>query len=269
MKFSKYQALGNDYLVVDPADGPTGGLTSDQVRAICDRHYGIGADGVLYGPTTVDAARADYGLRIYNSDGSECEKSGNGLRMFALYLRHRYSVGSGLSIALRDETCAVTFEDERTNRISVALGRGTVIDPNRAVTVGNRALRATVIDVGNPHAVLFLDRVVPADAQTLGRELSQDTSQFPHRTNVQMVQAISRERIGIEIWERGAGYTLASGSSACAAALAAVHHGLTESAVRVDMPGGSLDVSVSGTGELTLTGGCDYIGRGEFAGSPA
>lgn len=270
ISFAKYHALGNDYLVLDPAPVPHP-LPPERIRRLCDRHYGVGSDGVLWGPLA--AAEADYGLRLFNPDGSEFEKSGNGLRIFARYLWDRRLVmGEPFTVATAGGvvTCQV-FDAGR--RVSVAMGRVSfhsadipVAGPPREVVdewleAGGREWRFCAATVGNPHCVV-LGAEVDAEVARRWGPLIEAHPLFPRRTNVQFMRVENRSAIRIEIWERGAGYTLASGSSSCAAAAAAHRLGLVDRRVAVHMPGGVLDVSIDANDATTIIGPVTRIGDG-------
>ena len=273
MNFAKYHALGNDYLVMNPADQP-GDLTPDQIRLICHRNFGIGSDGILLGP--LPSALYDFGLRILNPDGSEAEKSGNGLRIFA-----RYVVDSGLteSRSFTVETAGgavscVVSEDGRlvtvtmgpvsfdSREIPVAGAPREVL--NETIPVDGRDLTFCAATVGNPHCVVLFDEPTPVVARHFGPLIENDP-RFPRRTNVQFMQVLDRCNIRIEIWERGAGYTLASGSSSAAAAAVAHKLGHCDPAITVHMPGGQIQIALDDAFEATMTGPVTKICDGSVA----
>ncbi len=273
--FTKYHALGNDYIVVDPHDFDFS-PTPESVRLMCDRHFGIGGDGVLFGPVgRVEKGRAAE-LRIFNSDGSECEKSGNGLRMFALYLAGRYTSEESFVIHTLAGDAPVQVRDPIRGIVAVDMGRplfdaadvpvlglrGPVIA--RPLAVGGRRLTVTCVNIGNPHTVVPLRDISPELAHELGPAIARHP-RFPRGSNVQFLRVIDDQTIRIEIWERGAGYTLASGSSGCAAASAARALGLVGDAVRVQMPGGVVEVASKADGTVTLTGAAEQVAAGRFA----
>lgn len=275
--YAKYQALGNDYIVIDP--NQTDLLpTRESARLLCDRHFGIGADGVLFGPLGrhVPENRATIDLRIFNSDGSECEKSGNGLRMFALYMADNYPVGTAFTVRTPSGDSPVEIVDRSRGLVRVAMGRPSfeaseipVLGVAGSATawplvVGDRTLTVTCVNVGNPHTVVPEKRVSRQLAQDLGPLIAHHP-QFPRGTNVQFLSVIDRASIQIEIWERGSGYTLASGSSGCAAASAARALGLVDDRVEVAMPGGRLEVSFDEHGSITMTGLAEPVSDGRFA----
>lgn len=268
MKFQKYQALGNDYIVLDWSRSP--GPSPEQVRSICDRRTGVGSDGILIGEK---AASGVFSVRIFNPDGSEAEKSGNGLRIFARYLWDRGLVdGAPFNVVTRGGTVACQVR-EAGRIVFVEMGQASfdssripVAGPVREVIeefleVGGKRLRFTALTVGNPHCVIHLDHVTEDLARELGPKI-ETHSLFPNRTNVQFVKVISPDRIQMEIWERGAGYTRASGSSSCAAAAASVRLGLCKGDVSVSMPGGELGIVVRPDFTVTMLGPVEKVFEG-------
>ncbi|MGC9451060.1 MAG: diaminopimelate epimerase [Oceanipulchritudo sp.] len=272
MNFSKYHALGNDYLVLDPADTARLPAGADIVT-ICHRNYGLGSDGILYGP--LPSKRGDFGLRILNPDASEAEKSGNGLRIFARYLRDTRRVGTdpftvdtpgGLVTCLVSEDASTITVDMGTVSFDAAVIpvsglEGEVVD--REIQLEGRPYRMFAATIGNPHCVLPMDRVDGATARRLG-PLVENHPLFPNRTNVQFLQIIDRENIRIEIWERGAGYTLASGSSSSAAGAVARKMGAVGPDITVHMPGGRIQLHIDDRYAVRMTGPATRVGRCEL-----
>lgn len=250
MKYSKYHALGNDYLVIHPAD-MEGELEQRRIRLICHRNYGVGSDGILLGP--LDSKSCDFGLRIFNPDGSEAEKSGNGLRIFSRYLWDKglvreqpftiETLGGRVTAQVKGRGESVTVE---MGEVSFDSRRIPVTGPpreviNETIEVEGKVFSYCAATVGNPHCVILCESPSAELARHYGPVIEVD-SRFPNRTNVQFMEVLDRQNIRIEIWERGAGYTLASGSSSTAAAAVAHKLGLCDSGVTVHMPGGSLDI---------------------------
>lgn len=277
MHFHKYHGLGNDYLVLDPARLPhplNRQMTAAWAVAICERNQGIGGDGIVYGPLRVDGLPADhFACQIWNPDGSVAEVSGNGLRIFARYLADAgYIDASATRCTLHSggRTVPITFADNG-HVISVGLGRATVMKlPTAPVSGADELGEVWAVNVGNPHCVFFPTDATAVDATLAQRwgPLVETAPLFPNRTNVQFARAIDLHRLSIEIWERGAGYTLASGSSSCAAAVAAVASERAVSPVRVQMAGGTLDIEidlVDDAWHVTLAGGVVAIAAGEFS----
>lgn len=273
-QFFKYHALGNDYLVIDSNRDPW--IPSvESIQLICHRHYGIGSDGILYGPEL--ASDGSFGLRIFNPDGSEAEKSGNGIRIFARYLvESGYAKSRSFIIATPGGRVQVESLSDRADLFQVDMGtvsfrseripvRGEpreVID--EPITVAGRTFRMTCLSIGNPHCVIPLAELSPELALEIGPVI-ENLPLFPNRINLQLLQVLDRNRIRIEIWERGAGYTLASGSSSCAAASAAFRLGLVDSPITVQMPGGNLAIEISPDGRVLMTGPVSAVAAGEFA----
>jgi diaminopimelate epimerase len=276
-QFVRGHGLGNDYLVVDGARFGVA-LTEARIRRICDRHTGVGSDGIL--ELVAPSAGFDAAVRIFNPDGSEAEKSGNGVRIFAKFcLDHGYVAGAPLRIHTLGgpvEAQLVARQDDRTvlrlsmGRVSFRcadlpmLGDGADEWVERKLTVGDRQFTATCLSVGNPHAVLLDAPFDEATARQYG-PLVENHARFPRRTNVQLVQVVDRTTVRALIWERGAGWTLASGTSSCAVAAACVRAGLTDRAVKVVMPGGTLDVIVHDDWRLEQVGFAQEIAVGALA----
>ena len=273
MRFHKYHALGNDYIVLDPRDFPAWGKapTLAQIRVICHRNFGVGSDGILWGP--LPSTRADFGLRIFNPDGSEAEKSGNGLRIFSRYLwdqqlakKSSFTVetsGGVVASEIKENGGLITVE---MGRVSFASEKIPVAGPSREVlneklTVLDRAFTFCAATIGNPHCVIPLDEVSPALAHRYGPAIETNPL-FPNRTNVQFLRVLDRANIRIEIWERGAGYTLASGSSSSASAAVAHKLGLVDRAVTVHMPGGRIGIEIGDDFAITMTGTVNKVADG-------
>jgi diaminopimelate epimerase len=271
-EFAKYHALGNDYVVVD-GDLVRPKLDPERVRALCDRHTGIGSDGIL---ALHRPRRGELSLRIWNPDGSEAEKSGNGVRIFARFLwDFRYARAKELEIATPGGrvTARLTVARGEVSAIRVDMGRASfqsrdlpMLGPAREVVdeplrVGSVDLRVTCVSLGNPHCVRFVPNLHPEVLRSLGPQLESHPI-FPNRTNVQLACVRSRKKIEALIWERGAGETLASGSSSCAVAAAAHRLGLVERKVEVRMPGGSLRIEIGADWSLRMTGPATPVYRG-------
>ena len=273
MHFAKYHALGNDYIVIKPADVP-GTLGVSQIRLICHRNYGIGSDGILLGP--LDAKKADFGLRIFNPDGSEAEKSGNGLRIFSRYLWDKGLVGDepftvmtpGGKVTCRVHSGGSTVTVEM-GEVSFDSTRIPVLGPprevvNETVEVAGKQFTFCAATIGNPHCVILRDAVSRDEATRYGPLIETDP-RFPNRTNVQFMKILDRKNIRIEIWERGAGYTLASGSSGSAAAAVAHKLGLCDQEITVHMPGGAIHITISEQFSIVMTGPVLKIADGTIA----
>lgn len=270
MKFSKYHALGNDYIVVNPSD-TTEELTTNEIRVICHRNYGIGSDGILFGP--IETKEYDFALRIFNPDGSEAEKSGNGLRIFSRYLWDNNLV-SEKQFTIKTLGGKVTCQVHKGGE-GVTVDMGTVSFDSRLIpvqgshrevikekiTTNGKELSFCAATIGNPHCVILCDEVSAEEAKQLGPIIEKEP-RFPNKTNVQFMKIIDRQNIQIEIWERGAGYTLASGSSSSAAAAVAFRLGLCDSRIDVHTPGGKVEITVSKDFSILMRGSVTKIGDG-------
>lgn len=277
MYFCKYQALGNDYIVIPP-DYPhrdtAVNLTAEQIIRICDRHYGVGSDGILFGP--LSNTDADFGLRLFNPDGGEFEKSGNGLRIFARYLWDEGHVSDSPFTIMTPGGKVTAQILDPIQRIQVDMGRVSfdskkigVVGPqreviNEAMALEHEMLRYCAATIGNPHCVVLMRTVDAETAQRLGPIIEQEV-RFPNRINVQFMQVLDRNNIRIEIWERGAGYTLASGSSSSAAAAVAHRLGLCEREINVHCPGGIIEIAIGDDWEIRMTGPVTKVCHGELA----
>jgi diaminopimelate epimerase len=277
--FFRGHGLGNDYIVMDPKE-LTFKLTPKNIKAVCDRNWGLGSDGILaLGPSK----KADFGLRIYNPDGSEAEKSGNGLRIFARYLhatgktkKKHFTVETkgglvtiNLHVDRHGDASAVTVEMGQATFKPAALPCTMAVDEliQQPIDAAGRALSFMGVSVGNPHCVVFKqagESWSREDLLKLGPVL-ENHSLFPKRTNVQLAVPTGPKEIFILIWERGAGETQASGSSSCAAASAAVRLGLVKSPVTVKMPGGTLNIEVARDFSLTMKGPVAEVARGTLS----
>ena len=270
MNFEKYHALGNDYLVLEPSECPHP-LAEKEIVRICHRNFGLGSDGILLGPSS--STEADFGLCILNPDGSEAEKSGNGLRIFARYLRDQGKVGVEpftIDTLGGIVTCEVSSD---ASVISVEMGqvsfRSDEIpvniegDPREVldepIEAAGHYLQYYAATIGNPHCVVPVDKVDRAFACEIGPIL-ENYSNFPNRTNVQFLEILDRNNIRIEIWERGAGYTLASGSSSSAAGAVARKMGACDEDITVHMPGGDIQLRIDDEFNVTMTGPATRVG---------
>lgn len=280
-QFVRSHGLGNDYLVVD---GERFGIALDEarIRRICDRHTGVGSDGIL--ERVAAPAGFDAAVRIYNPDGSEAEKSGNGVRIFAKFCWDHGYAPSERSIRIHTlggpvEAHPIARERDRTvmrvsmGRVSFRCADLPMAGPDsgepewvgRKLDVGDRQFTATCLSVGNPHCVLLDAPFDEASARKYG-PLVETHRRFPRRTNVQFVRVRDRRTVEALIWERGAGWTQSSGSSSCAVAAACVRAGLTDRAVKVVMPGGTLEVIVDEEWQLDQIGFAQEIAVGSIAG---
>lgn len=273
MRFHKYHALGNDYIVLDPRDFPQWhpAPTTAQIRVICHRNFGIGSDGILWGP--LPSAQSEFGLRIFNPDGSEAEKSGNGLRIFSRYLYDQQLVKNPAFTVETPGGHVQSVIKEHGRLITVAMGRvsfasdkipvsGPVREVlNESIQILDRNFTYCAATIGNPHCVIPLPAVNAELAHRYGPHL-ETHGNFPRKTNVQFMQILDRANLRIEIWERGAGYTLASGSSSSAAAAVAHRLGLVDRTVTVHMPGGTIGIEIGPDFSIMMTGTVNKVAEG-------
>ena len=262
MRYSKYHALGNDYIVISPAEFQSES-DPDVIRLVCHRNYGVGSDGILLGP--LESQSCDFGLRIFNPDGGEAEKSGNGLRIFARFLWDENlasdqpftveTLGGAVlcEVGADGKSVKVEMGEVRFNSTDIPIEGAERDVLNEELEIDGHVLRFCAATVGNPHCVILSDDPTPDQACRYGPKIEVDP-RFPNRTNVQFMRVMDHNNIQIEIWERGAGYTLASGSSSTAAAAVAHRLDLCDSDITVHMPGGSLQVQFSDGFFATMTG---------------
>ena len=271
--FTKYHALGNDYIVIDPKQ-LTAPLTTEQVKLICHRNFGVGSDGILLGP--LPSTTAKCALKIYNPDGSIAEKSGNGVRIFSRYLWDTKFVGNeefalqtdgGIVRStvfdggkmVRVEMGKVSFDSEKIP--VTGLPREVI---NETISVGGCEFTFCAATIGNPHCVVPLKEISAKLAHEFGALLEVHPN-FPRKTNVQFLKVLDRANIAIEIWERGAGYTLASGSSSSASAAVAHKLGLVDKNVTVQCPGGLIEIEIRDGFDILMTGSVTRVAEGAMA----
>jgi diaminopimelate epimerase len=255
LPFAKWHGLGNDYLLVE-RDALTGPLTPELVQRICDYHVGVGSDGVLE-VVAVEGPRAD--VVIWNPDGSTAELSGNGTRIVARWLARRAGVDE-VAVAVGPREVAAKMVD----RLEVETNMGRVeVGRRETLHVDGEEIEFTPVSVGNPHAVIRRDPE-PAALRRLGSQIEKH-ARFPERTNVQLVRVESEHDVLVGVWERGAGETLSSGTSACAVAAAAVANGWCRSPVTVHLAGGDLLVALDDSLRATLTGPAQEICTGHVS----
>lgn len=280
MRFAKLHALGNDFLIVGPGAGPDIGALDDLARRICDRHTGVGADGlILLGPDPGPPARIAF--RIFNVDGSEAEISGNGLRCAAAFLARSGRPAPGgvlFRTAAGDRPCVVVSSHGASYEVKAGLGapllasKDIPFDDGRVhdrivdypLQIGREVHPVTSVSVGNPHCSLFFEELPGrVERHQLGSGIETHPF-FPRRTNVEFIRVVGRDEIEVRFWERGVGETLASGTGSAAAAVACMIKGLTDRKVRVRTALGELTVEWPEGGEVSQTGPAEFIFEGDF-----
>lgn len=274
--FIKSHGLGNDYIVMD-SHKTDFDFTVKNIQLICDVHYGIGSDGIL---VLVDTDKADFGLRILNPDGSEAEKSGNGLRIFAKFLfDYGYTDNNSFSIdTLGGVVQAEVIQQEKGKARMIKVDMGAAIFESTKVPVKSElpeclddtldlddiSYKINCVSVGNPHCVVIKDELNVDEIMKYGSQI-ENHPKFPNRINVQFAKVVSPDLVEILIWERGAGWTLASGSSSSAVAAIMVKKGLTNRKLTMKMPGGELKLEIDEDWQIHMTGEVREIASGQLS----
>lgn len=270
LTFGMYQSFGNDYLVYDCMKSDYK-LKPEDIRKICNRRFGAGADGILVGPVQMFGK---MGVEIYNPDGSEAAISGNGLCIFAKYLKDAgYVVKKDFTLQTKSREVTIHYHNEEAGKTTVSMGKlycgqtaaseaeGTGEKTDRVPVMYNgRKYQGTCVWMGNLHCIIPMEEISKTAVCALGEELEQ-SGRFPDGINTQIIRIADKNNIFTEVYERGAGYTLASGSSCCAAAGVAYQMGLVDPCVYVHMPGGTLTVRVDEEMNAQMTGNAECIGR--------
>jgi diaminopimelate epimerase len=258
VRFEKWQGLGNDYVIVRRDDWALG-LTPARVRALCDRNFGVGGDGIL----ELDFETGTPRMTVWNPDGSNAENCGNGIRMVTRHLiDHGDIPGQGTVITGGGPVSVRVLADRR---VEVRMGRAAFPDGERRETlaVDGTSVDLAFVTTGNPHAVI--EHPDPAAVvQTLGPEI-EVAPRFPDRTNVEFIRMEGPSELTMRVWERGVGETMACGTGACAAAVAAVRLSGAHSPVTVHLTGGDLEIGVDDDLEVTMTGPAELIYEGRLA----
>lgn len=276
MRFTKVQGLGNDFILVN---GFEENINLEEFPALavrmCDRHFGVGADGLV---PLLPSALADVNMRIFNSDGSEAEMCGNVIRCAAKYL---YEHGVVKKNKIRVETLAgimvpeLIIEEGRVKLVRVDMGEprldrpdipmngppGRVLD--EPMEVDGITYRITAVSMGNPHCIIFVPDVEQVPLHVAGPRLEVHQA-FPRKTNVEFIQVLNREEVKMKVWERGAGETMACGTGACAAAVAAALNGLTGRRVLVHLQTGALLIEWADNNHVFMTGPAEEVFTGEY-----
>lgn len=274
--FVKSHGLGNDYIVLD-AEKLSFSLRPELITRLCDVHFGIGSDGILL---KVPSEKADFGLRIYNIDGSLAENCGNGLRIFSKFLYdYKYTQSKQFTVDImgRIVHCRITgLFDDKVSQVQVDMGKANFNCPeipvifakeecvNEQLHCGSKTFAVTCVSMGNPHCVVLRNELDMNELLTYGKQI-ECNEMFPNRSNVQFVKVIDRNRVEIRIWERGVGHTLASGSSSCAVAAAMLKNNLVDNTVTVQMQGGELHIQIDDQWNVRMTGAVAEIASGTLS----
>jgi len=271
LRFTKMHGLGNDFVVFDGVRQRVD-LSPAQIRALADRHFGVGCDQVL----VVEPAQggADFRYRIFNADGGEVEHCGNGARCFVVFVRDQgLTTKREIRVETKNGIIVPRLEEDGDVRVDMGVprlkpdevpfigGTGAAVEP---LDVDGRQVMITAVSMGNPHAVQVVDDIERAPVATQGPHIEHHP-RFPQRVNVGYVQVIDRATIALRVWERGAGETLACGTGACAAAVAVMRRGLADSPLRVQTRGGDLVIAWEGEGApLFMAGPAASVFEGEW-----
>jgi len=280
MQFSKMHGIGNDFILANAVELNSGAIQSlhDRSIALCDRHFGIGADGVIL---VARSAQADFQMRIFNADGSEAEMCGNGIRCFAKYIHDKgisdklelsVETGAGILVTrsiLNDslvDKVVVDMGEAHLDRAAVPVdfgdgGSGSVIDEEHLL--GGRHLKVTCVSMGNPHCVTFVENVDDVPLKELGPKIETDPA-FPRKANVEFAQILPDGNIRMRVWERGAAETLACGTGACATLVAANLTGRTPRQATLHLAGGDLQIDWRENNHVFMTGSAVFVFDGEI-----
>ncbi|OGI03289.1 MAG: diaminopimelate epimerase [Candidatus Melainabacteria bacterium GWF2_37_15] len=263
MNFTKMHGLGNDFVIIEAQELKKTDLSYEKLaQKFCDRNFGVGADGlIIVNPPDVKS-NCDINWRIFNSDGSEPQMCGNGIRCFA-----RYVYEKGLIKKKKFSVCTLAGEIIPeildNNQVKVDMGMPKIELVDYFLDIGEK-INITTVNMGNPHCVLFTKADSAALARSLGPKLEVHEL-FPEKTNVEIVKIISKDKIRVDVWERGCGITLACGTGACASAVAAARNNLTENKVEVELPGGTLYIEwLKDVNKIFMTGGAEFVFTGNY-----
>jgi diaminopimelate epimerase len=272
--FVKTHGLGNEYIVLDE-ENISFKLTEKAIQRICNVNFGIGSDGILL---KVKSDKADFGLKIFNPDGSEAEKSGNGLRIFCKYVYdYGFTSNKEFTVETKGGIVRANIVEEtsskKAKRISVDMGKANFnskeIPTNfimeevvgEKLQADDKEYEVNCVSMGNPHCVIIKDKLDIDEIKTYGK-LIENHEMFPNRTNVQFAKVLSRNEAEILIWERGAGFTLASGSSSCAVASVLIKRNLVNNEIKIKMLGGEIIIEIDDEWNVRMTGEVRQIAEG-------
>ncbi|WP_083260378.1 diaminopimelate epimerase [Cyanobacterium sp. IPPAS B-1200] len=254
MQFSKYHGLGNDFILIDNRQSDQPLVTPQEAVQMCDRHFGIGADGVIF--VLPPQNHCDYTMIIFNSDGSEPEMCGNGIRCFAQFvteLEGKEEVGKQYPIHTLAGTITPTIKGEGMIRVDMGepelnpakipttLNQGGEKVVSESLTVADKEYQVSCVSMGNPHCLVFVDKVADVELEKIG-PLFETHEVFPQKTNTEFIEVVRPDYLKMRVWERGAGITLACGTGACATVVAGVLNGKCDRICTVELPGGCLEI---------------------------
>ena len=274
ISFVKYHGLGNDFILVDNRQQLEPLITPEQAILWCDRHFGIGADGVIFAlPGQPDT---DYTMRIFNSDGSEPEMCGNGIRCLARFITDLEGVSAKEIYRIHTLAGVIVPKLEANGQVTVDMGLPRLLAAaipttlaaaaqqvvNQPLEAAGKSWQVTCVSMGNPHCITFVDDVAAIPLEAIGPQFEHHPA-FPQRTNTEFIEVVSRDYLKMRVWERGAGITLACGTGACAALAAGVLNGLCDRRATVELPGGCLEIEWSEVDQrLYMTGPAQQVFSG-------
>ena len=266
-RFAKYHGLGNDFILLDNRNHADPALTPEQAIQWCDRHFGVGADGVIFALSA--KGDLDYAMRIFNSDGSEPEMCGNGIRCLAKFVADIDGADAAKEPTYRIDTKAGVMQPtlRSDGRVTVDMGQPTLLAQEIPTTlassdetvvdcpieVGSKTWQVTTVSMGNPHCITFVEEVQAIDLEDIGPQFEHHPA-FPQRINTEFIQVVSGDYLKMRVWERGAGATLACGTGACAALVAGVLNGKCSRCATVELPGGNLEIEWKEDNHVYMSG---------------
>ena len=281
LSFSKYHGLGNDFILVDNRASVEPMVTPEQAVALCDRNFGIGADGVIFVLPTLLDGDTDYTMRIYNSDGSEPEMCGNGIRCLAKFianleaedgnapqLPHTYSIHTlaGTIRPTLQTDAQVTVDMGEPGLLAKEIPTTLVAAEEKAVDqsleAAGQSWQVTCVSMGNPHCITFVEDVASVPLAEIGPQFEHHPA-FPARINTEFVEVVRPDYLKMRVWERGAGPTLACGTGACALLVATVLNGLCDRKATVELPGGCLEIEWLPSNRVLMTGPATLVFQGD------
>jgi len=275
VEFTKYHGLGNDFILIDNRTEEPPIITSEQAVQLCDRHFGIGADGVIFALPGQDGT--DYTMRIFNSDGSEPEMCGNGIRCLAHFLSELegtsakteyriYTLAGVMLLKLEGDGIKVDMGVPQlmATQIPTTLASADEKVVNAPLDVAGQTWNVTCVSMGNPHCITFVEDATAINLETLGPQFENHAA-FPQRTNTEFIQVVRPDYLKMRVWERGAGATLACGTGACATVVAGVLTGKSDRKSTVELPGGCLEIEWAENQRVYMTGPAKKVFTGKVS----
>ena len=279
IKFTKMHGLGNDFILIDCLDKELGNHSylSNLSKKLCDRHFGIGADGLIL---ILPSEKTDLQMKIYNSDGTEAQMCGNGIRCFAKYA-YENKIISKIKFTIETLAGIITpeliFKGKEISGIKVDMGipklerKEIPMEGENAPTVVNETLKIdsktifqiTCVSMGNPHCITFVNDIQSIPVEEIGPKI-ENHPLFPEKTNAEFIQVLNKQEINFRVWERGAGETLACGTGACAALVATILNKKTDREAIIHLPGGDLDIQWADNGHVYMTGPAELAFKGKM-----